>query len=229
MKKLTMISLFSLSLVLAVAISACGGAVLGNQETEEPVASAPVGDNTIVENDQLADEKDELMVYRGTVDEIQEDGSILVRQLDGYSYGHDSILFHVGEDTILTETDAPLAEDAYVEVTYGGALTASLPAQGNAATITVLAPQSEGIVQNGVVKTVEQDENGDYRIAILPFDAAEDTFESQVILLVPKDAFEGIEAGDVVEGFEVSAVTRGIAAMSLPPQMPVIVLMPYSV
>lgn len=216
------------ALALALVLTACGAVLAANLPGATGTASVPDASTPGEAGTPAESGEEEMFVYRGAVEEIMEDGSIRVVQLDGYNYGHDSIVFHMGEDTVLTDSNAELVEDAFVEVTYGGILTKSLPPQGTAKSVTVLSPRSEGIVQNGVVKEVEQDENGDYRITILPFGVTEDTFENQVILLVPQDALEGIEAAEPVEGLEVSAVTRGIATASLPPQVPVIVLLPYS-
>lgn len=50
-----------------------------------------------------------------------------------------------------------------------------------------------------------------------------------VTLTVPMTALEeGLTGKDLVEGLKVSAVTMGIAAMSMPPIMPVVALLPYT-
>ena len=41
-------------------------------------------------------------------------------------------------------------------------------------------------------------------------------------------ALEGLKGEDLVEGLKVCAVTSGIAALSLPPIMPVVALLPYT-
>ena len=41
-------------------------------------------------------------------------------------------------------------------------------------------------------------------------------------------ALEGLKGEDLVEGLKVSAVTNGIAAMSSPPIMQAVALLPYS-
>lgn len=170
-------------------------------------------------------------IYRGVVTNVQSDGSYEITQVPGYDYGQPSILFHI-EDDVVDSSAGSLAEGAFVQITYDGKLTRSLPAQGTALAALVISPHSEGIVQNGTIQNAETTDDG-YTLHIQPIDveaaSAEDDLSSQVVLLVPKTALEGgLTAEDLKPGTQVSAVTRGIAAMSLPPQMPVLALLPYS-
>lgn len=165
-------------------------------------------------------------LYRGEVTEIREDGSLLVAQVDGYNYGQPSILFHVDENTVTDSDGFALAEGAYVEIEYNGLLARSLPAQGMAQQITVLSSFSEGVVVNGILMSVTMGEDY-YTLNLLPFGADDSALQNQVILQVPKDALQGLGEADLVEGAQLSAVTKGVAALSLPPQMPVVALMPY--
>lgn len=168
------------------------------------------------------------VVYRGEVSALGEE-SITVTQMHGYNYGQPSIVFHLNEET---ETDgAKLALGAYVEVTYNGILTRSMPGQGTALQVRVIATYSQGILVNGRIQSAETGKDG-YRLVVLPFEnekAGEEAgFADSVILNVPSDALEGLEESDLVAGTEVCAVTKGIATMSLPPQMPVYALLPYT-
>jgi len=165
-------------------------------------------------------------VYRGEVTSI-EGGDILVTQLPGHNYGQASILFHVS-DKIAKELGDTLVVGAYVEVKYDGKLTRSLPAQGTAGSVSVIAGFSEGIVQNGTILSVTPGKDG-YSISLLPIGAEKtDDLSNTVTLTVPMFSLEGLSEKDLVEGLKVSAVTMGIAAMSMPPIMPVVVLLPYS-
>jgi hypothetical protein len=165
-------------------------------------------------------------VYRGEITSI-EGGDILVTQLPGHNYGQASILFHVS-DKIAKELGDTLVVGAYVEVKYDGRLTRSLPAQGTAGSVSVIAGFSEGIVQNGTILSVTPGKDG-YSISLLPFGAEKtDDLSNTVTLTVPMFSLEGLSEKDLVEGLKVSAVTMGIAAMSMPPIMPVVVLLPYS-
>lgn len=167
-------------------------------------------------------------VYRGEIISIsEEDGSILVEQKPGHDYGQPSILFHVS-DKIAKELGDTLAVGAFVEVHYDGKLTRSLPAQGTAGTITVIASYSDGIVQNGTILSVTPGKDG-YSISLLPLGAEKtDDLSTTVTLTVPMFTLEGLTEKDLVEGLKVSAVTMGIAAMSMPPIMPVVALLPYT-
>jgi len=167
------------------------------------------------------------LVYRGEITSILEDGSILVSQVAGHNYGQASILFHVS-DAIAKELGDTLVVGAYVEVHYDGRLTRSLPAQGTATSVSVIASFSEGIVQNGTILSVLIGKDV-YSISILPLGAEQtDDLSNTITLTVHMFALEGLTGEDLVEGLKVSAVTRGIATMSLPPIMPVVVLLPYT-
>lgn len=164
-------------------------------------------------------------VYRGVVSALADD-SLLVTQVEGHNYGQPAIRYNYSAE-VLDEAGGALADGAYVEVRYDGKLTRSLPPQGTAAALRVITPQSEGVVQNGRVVSAEETDEG-YAIGILPLDAPDGATEAEVILNVPKDGLEGLKAEDLQPGLEVSAVTTGVAALSLPPQMPVVVLLPYT-
>jgi hypothetical protein len=167
------------------------------------------------------------LIYRGEVTSISEDGSILVTQVPGHNYGQASILFHVS-DTIAKELGDSLVVGAFVEVHYDGRLTRSLPAQGTASSVTVIASYSEGIVQNGTILSVTPGKDG-YSISLLPLgEEKKDDLSNTITLTVHMFALEGLKGEDLVEGLKVSAVTSGIAALSLPPIMPVVALLPYT-
>ena len=173
-----------------------------------------------------AKQTDEL-VYRGEITSISDDGSILVTQLPGHNYGQASILFHVSEK-IATELEGQLTVGAFVEVHYNGMLTRSLPAQGNAASVSVIASYSDGIIQNGTILSVTTGKDG-YSISLLPLgEEKKDDLSNTITLTVHMFALEGLKGEDLIEGLQVSAVTSGIAAMSMPPIMPVVALLPYT-
>lgn len=54
-----------------------------------------------------------------------------------------------------------------------------------------------------------------------------EVYRGEVVSLT--EALEGLSAGDLQEGVPVSAVTQGIASLSLPPQVPVIALLPFTI
>lgn len=169
-----------------------------------------------------------LDVYRGRVDEVTENGSLLVTQLEGHNYGQESVLFYINEDAIKEDIpEGGIEQGAYVEVHYSGILTRSLPPQGVAESLRYIAPFSEGIVVNGTIQNVKETDDG-YTIDLLPLEAQNASYENQIILHVPKYAVEGFAAKELAAGMKVSAVTHGIAAMSLPPQMSVDTLLPYT-
>ena len=174
-----------------------------------------------------AKQTDEL-VYRGEITSISEDGSILVTQVPGHNYGQASILFHVS-DALAKELGSSLAVGAFVEVRYDGKLTRSLPAQGTASSITVIANYSEGIVQNGTILSVTPGKDG-YSISLLPLGQTSnpDDLSNTITLTVHMFALEGLTSADLVEGAKVCAVTSGIAAMSSPPIMQAVALLPYT-
>ena len=167
------------------------------------------------------------VIYRGEVTSISGNGDILVTQAAGYNYGQPSILFHIG-DGLSKDLGSALAEGAFVEVHYNGALTRSIPAQGTASSITVIASYSEGIVQNGTILSVTPGKDG-YSISLLPLgQEKQDDLSNTITLTVHMFALEGLKGTDLVEGLKVSAVTTGIAAMSSPPIMQAVALLPYT-
>ncbi len=167
------------------------------------------------------------LVYRGEITSISEDGSILVSQVAGHNYGQASILFHVS-DKIAKELGDTLIVGAFVEVYYDGRLTRSLPAQGTATGVTVMASFSEGIVQNGTILSVTPGKDG-YSISILPLGVEKtDDLSNTITLTVHMFALEGLTGEELVEGLKVSAVTTGLALESSPPIMQVVALLPYT-
>ena len=167
------------------------------------------------------------MIYRGEITSIYENGDILVTQAAGHNYGQPSILFHVNSGKA-AELGSALAQGAFVEIHYNGALTRSIPAQGTADSITVIASYSEGIVQNGTILSVTQGKDG-YSISLLPLgQEKKDDLSNTITLTVHMFALEGLKGEDLVEGLKVCAVTTGIAAMSSPPIMQAVALLPYT-
>lgn len=167
-------------------------------------------------------------VYRGEVAAIsEEDGSILVEQLPGYNYGQAGIRFQLNDKT-KQELGDTLVVGAFVEVRYDGRLTRSIPAQGNADSVTVIAGFSEGIIQNGTILSVLIGKDG-YSISLLPLgEEKKDDLSNTITLTVHMFALEGLTADDLVEGAKVCAVTYGIALESSPPIMQVVALLPYT-
>ena len=167
------------------------------------------------------------VIYRGEISSIAEDGSILVEQLPGHNYGQASILFHLS-NKIAKELGDALIVGAFVEVHYDGKLTRSLPAQGTASSISVIAPYSEGVIQNGTILNVTPGKDG-YSISLLPLgEEKKDDLSNTITLTVHMFALEGLTEADLVEGAKVSAVTSGIVLESLPPIMQVVALLPYT-
>ncbi len=172
----------------------------------------------------------EELIYRGEVTSITENGDILVTQQAGHNYGQSEILFHLS-DKLLSSLGDALKSGAFIEVAYNGALTRSLPPQGTAISVNVIASYSEGIIQNGVIQSITPGKDG-YSITILPIGVittgTDADMNQQTVLTVPMTALEGLVEADLVAGTQVSAVTMGIATMSLPPIMPVVALLPYT-
>lgn len=157
-------------------------------------------------------------VYRGRIDSLN--GNIItVSMLDGYNYGQKQIAFHTNDAQ--TENKDMLKPGAFAEIIYDGRLSPSLPPQGNAEKIYVIAPFSHGVIVNGKIKTAEN-RGESFFITMCPFNS-----ENEILLIVPADALEEIDENYLVANAEISAVTRGISTMSIPAQMPVHVLLPY--
>lgn len=159
-------------------------------------------------------------VYRGEVAELNQD-YIVVNQLPGFNYGQPSIRFALSSASKVPET--PLVLGSYVQVGFNGMLTRSIPPQAHAEYVRQLAPFSMGILLCGEVLEVTQTPHGT-SILMQPFQESE---ENRVVLHVPETAWEGIALQDVRQGTQLCAITHGLAAMSLPPQYPVQLVLPY--
>lgn len=218
-----------LSFVLGTALlTACGSSASSSQaSSSQQNTSQPASESTTVPP-TLED-----AVYRGEVLSVNEEtGDFEVAQLPGFNYGSETVVFHVTEETEFEPDEVVLAEGMFVEVTFNGVMTRSMPPQATADEVKVISNMSEGIIVNGEVQSVEKVDDM-LRITIVPLElveqnASESSMENLVILTVEQDDLEGITVDDLVAGTKVSAVTSGIAAMSIPPQMPVIALMPYN-
>lgn len=239
MKKILMIAMAG---VLALGLLvACGGAASAPSSTPTVTSSAP--------ESQPEQQQEEPMIYRGRVDEVTDE-MVTVTQMEGHNYGQPSIQFHIDENTVVQDGGLTLAAGDFVQVNYSGVLTRSLPAQGTASEIIVIASFSDGVLVNGTIQEATKTDTG-YTLQILPF-ATEDSadsssvassasvegassleeaapgFENYIIVSVELEALEGLTEEDLVAGTEVCAVTTGIAALSLPPQMSAIALLPYT-
>lgn len=165
------------------------------------------------------------LVYRGSVVNVNADGSIEVAQVPGFNYEQESVIFSLDANAVPeSESGIVLAKDAFVEVYYSGVLTRSIPPKGVATSIYAISAFTDGIVKNGTIKSAEKTSDG-FSLEFLPLEA-EDTPENIIVLTVPENALEGLNPPELVAGVKISAVTRGISTMSLPPQMPVIAVMP---
>ncbi len=236
--------------------SACTSSETSSVSTpdSESSSTAPSSQSTVSSEASSAQEdtQSDLLTYYGRVDEVDtENNTITVSQAEGQTSGNETIVFQLAEDTEIESGGFELAVDAFVAVHYDGILTRSIPPMGTVSSLDIIASFSEGVVQNGTISEVMSDENG-YMIHIIPFTSAYeedaavavasiDTSASidavasatadtsnVLILNVPMDALVDLSEEDLVPGAEISAVTQGISTMSMPPQMPVIALMPYT-
>lgn len=219
--------LLAAGLLTALLLTACG--TPASSAAPAPVESTAAPSSTMAPVSESEIPAMEDLVYRGEVI-AASDESFEVAQLPGFNYGFESIVYNRTEDTVVGPEGSEIAVGAFVEVTSNGPMTASLPPQTNAMDVTVIATFSDGIIVNGSIEEVTTTDDG-YSISITTMastDAASTAIEPQLIILnVPADALEGLTEEDLVPGAQVSAITTGITATSLPPQMPVHRLLPY--
>ncbi|MDL2323998.1 hypothetical protein LJC61_02440 [Ruminococcaceae bacterium OttesenSCG-928-A16] len=223
----------TLFLLLSSILGVCVLAGCSTGAAAHPASSAPPQSPATISQTPSSNQKgDDAMLaitnetYRGIVTALT-DTKMTVEQVEGYNYGQNSIIFNLNEGTVMLPDSPELAEGAFVEVTYNGILTRSLPPQAAALSIGVLSTFGDGVVVNGTIQEVANTADG-YTITLLPTTAVAENFENMVILTVPAYALEHIIPEELVKGTKVSAVTRGIATASLPPQMPVLILLPYT-
>ncbi len=222
--KRMLLALATAGLLLTSACGAASSQPAASQPPSTSPSSAPAPSAPASSSQAEASQQ----VYRGQVTEA-EDGRFTVEQLPGYDYGQPAIVFLTDGETLLEE-DAPPETGMYVEVLYDGRLTKSIPPQATAQSVEVLAAQAEGAVLNGTIQKAEKTKDG-YTLELVPL-AQENpqglAAEPLVILNLPAGALENLSEAELTEGTKVSAVTLGIATASLPPQVPVAVLLPYA-
>lgn len=134
------------------------------------------------------------------------------------------MVFIMGEDTILESDGFEFEVGHFVEVVYNGTATMSIPPQAAAKEMKIVSTIGDSVVSNATIIECQKDDKGDYRIDVTLLNNGE-----HVVFLVPQDGLENITEEELIEGAKVSAVTRGISTMSIPPQYPVHVLLPYTV
>ena len=217
------------SLVMGVALLAACGSTASSSSS---ASSVPAGSSSMKEEASsmpvLSD-----MVYRGKLTEVS-DTTITVEQLPGHNYGFETVVFNLTDETKMQPEGGELVVGGFVEVTYNGVMTRSIPPQATAAEIYVLSNSdvmTTGIIVNGTIETVDKIENN-LHILVAPVATGEvasaGAEQGKIVLIVPTDALEGITEAELVEGTIVSAVTNGIAALSEPPQMSVRALLLFN-
>ncbi len=217
------------ALVMGVALLAACGSTASSSSSSSSVAPASSSTSEETPSTPIVG----TMVYRGKLAEVT-DTTIKVEQMPGHDYGFESVIFNIDENTVVAPDGGELVVGGFVEVTYSGVMTRSIPPQATALDIYVLSNSdvlTSGIIVNGTIESVEKVDK-DLRITITPVTPGETASASveqgKIILIVPTDALEGISEAELVEGTMVSAVTNGIAALSEPPQMPVRALLLFN-
>lgn len=173
----------------------------------------------------------QLTVYRGRV-ETNQNGQMAVAQLEGHDYGAPLVVFHLQQEA---QSSMQIKEGAFVEVWYNGIFTRSMPPQATAQKVVSIAASAQNILINGTLQSV-QNRGEFYHIKLMPHMAEQSlqalglaaSTKNTVMLVVPLNALEGIDPEELVEGAQLSAVTKGIATLSLPPQYPVHALLPIT-
>lgn len=203
--------LFSLPILAACGANAVATSAKGNLQNS--VSSSL--------NEVNAPSTSDNKTYRGRVDDANSE-RLTVSQLPGYDYGQESIVFAISPDTIVQQNGQELVKNCYVEVEYDGTLTRSLPPQGNAIKISIIALYSDNVILNGSVQNIKKAESG-YLLQLQPFD------ESQpiVTLIVPANASEFLQE-ELPKGTKLSVVTRGTTSLTYPPQYSVYKVLLYS-
>ncbi len=189
------------------------------ESASEPSATS-VQTVSAAQEQESAENSEEPLLYRGEITALSE-GQMTVTQLPGYDYGQESILFLLPEQAAEAQENGDFAPGMYVQATYDGTLTRSIPPQATALEVSVLAPMSDGVLWSGSIVSSTREEEG-YRIEL----QAESPRQELVVLNVPEEALENMEEADLVEGARVLAVGNGAMTASLPPQMPVVALLP---
>lgn len=222
------ISFFVFALVFSMMLVTAHALLLPPEETDSALHTLENGVAIHHYSIPLPDEK-ETNIYRGQIAEILPEGSIVVAQLEGFDYGQPEVQFTMDENTrILPKEDLALQEGCFVEVVYSTNMTRSIPPQTTPYSITVLSRTSEDVVVNGEVVSVMQ-ESELYHIEINRLNENGVASADKFVLLAPAGSFEEIAPEEIRTGVQISAVTTGTELALTPQQMPVQVLLPYTV
>lgn len=196
MKKVWLSCLFVLSLGLV----ACGGA--SSQLPSYP-SSGPVPAPA------------DTALYRGTVQSIvqDEEGTLVVlRQEPGTNFGAPELSALITEDTQSNFEVQQLKTGDYVEIYYGATEGGGVPTLVEAVAANQLAPAVASL-HNGTVVEATLNDDGTARLLVRALNSEKETLyhitaETQVYL-----SLKALKPGD-----QVSILTNGIEANSLPPQ-----------
>lgn len=184
--------------------------------TTTPQAT-PTGKQTSgISKTVLVDEN--TFVYRGMVIERSESGTngnvaVLVQaQLPGIGYGQPEIRFILGPNTSGDVSAVKVGD--YVEITYGPAMTASLPPQASALSVKVLP--SPAIVTANVVYLGKMFDGKDFKSgSILVRNLAN---EQEEIYFFDSETVINLDIFDLPVGSHISLYHRGTMTRSIPAQ-----------
>lgn len=185
---------------------------------------------TVLQNDgtstqsEVASEDDmaDYEIYYGTVSEVTPDGF----EVTGYEhrdFGNEKIRFLVNDDTKYEgEADnfGDIAAGDFVQVYHDGKMTRSIPPQCFAAKVVKSA--EDMFVMNCEVVEAPVKNGDNYQVLVASLDDA----RNQSVLTYSADTDVAV-VGDLLVGTKITVLTKGIATMSLPPQVPVVQIAEY--
>lgn len=234
--KLLKSKILFIALVGAIALAGCSGAPPANTSSTDSSAPSdiasvdsestgsgttdnvkPSSDSAEADSEGVAEEEpvSQENLYRGVLKSI-ENGQFLLEQAAGRDYGFSAIAVNI-PDTVADTTAFAIGD--YIQINHNGRTTRSIPPQATAVQAVKLSQPADALVINGVV-TSETNESGSHMLTINKLMDDESTGEEIILIfddqaaLIPADL-------DLSPGAKISAFSRGIMTMSLPPQCPV--------
>lgn len=188
---------------LCLPFSACAANGEANQSEEEQISSSQVRTEPVYVADAA--------LYRGTITEIQ--GNVYRMEMaPGRNYGEEVLLVTMEQDTpVYAIPETGLQTGDYIEIYYT-MLQETYPAQTTALGVNYLAPNAEDVVFNGVVQSIEQENEEGLAMLLLGDNGQEALFRTGGQTQIYMDK------ADIVPGAHLSIFFNGVMTLSLPPQ-----------
>ncbi|RVU54413.1 hypothetical protein [Anaerosphaera multitolerans] len=181
-------------------------------------------DISVAKTATLLTNSDGYFIYRGIITE-KDENFITVEQVNGFNYGIPKITFLINKETAFSVNAVELELGHFIEVQYKNNPYVSKPNEITASEIILISTFGEDILKNGNIISSTPIDADNFRVEIETIVDGQSS-STTIILLVPVESMEILSPEDLTEGLLISAITKGVATASIPPQYPVLYLLP---